>query len=139
MDNIHLHREVNNVSVVQKIKHIYPINSREGYKEEYNYTYEHGYPLGYVAKDSNRKHIIVDNHVDFVILYDNNHVVGFEAAPQSVGHQYWEYLNLPAASCDYRTSGEVVYFSYPLPTDLNSLHVIWTYSLRFKHWDPNEE
>ena len=64
----------------------------DGETEREDFIYEKGYPLGYVASSNGQKVVMLNNHVDLVILYhdnpryEGNRIVGFEVQPRSIAH-----------------------------------------------------
>lgn len=131
---------VDNLPAAQKFKTIVS----DGEHETEDFIYEKGYPLGYVAASNGKKLVMLNNHVDLVILYhdnpryEGNRIVGFEVQPRSIAH--------PTSSDGGEelqcASGDVVRIASPTVPD--SLEVVWSYSVLFEEsdvqwasrWDP---
>eukprot|EP01083_Nonionella_stella_P098957 278344_1 len=113
--------------------------------------YEKGYPLGHVASSNGQKLVMLNNHIDLVILYHDNpryegmRIVGFEVQPRSISHDvdvasYRE--DDPESTSLSCTSSDVVRIASPSIPE--SLDVIWSYSVMFEassiqwasRWDP---
>jgi len=136
---------VDNLPAAQKFKTIIS----DGDKEIEDFIYEKGYPLGYVASSNGKKLIMLNNHVDLVILYhdnpryEGNRIVGFEVQPRSIAHDVANYnMENPDANSLSCSSSDVVRIANPSIPE--SLDVIWSYSVIFEpsdiqwasRWDP---
>eukprot|EP01084_Bolivina_argentea_P316506 548662_1 len=81
---------VDNLPAAQKFKTI--ISDGSGGAEVEDFLYEKGYPLGYVAQANGQRVVMLNNHIDLVILYhdnpryEGNRIVGFEVQPRSISH-----------------------------------------------------
>merc|ERR1711971_294364 len=114
-----------------------------------DFIYEKGYPLGYVASSNGKKLIMLNNHVDLVILYhdnpryEGNRIVGFEVQPRSISHDVssWNDKETEANSLSCSSSDVVRIANPSIP---ESMDVIWSYSVIFEasdiqwasRWDP---
>eukprot|EP00485_Elphidium_margaritaceum_P001540 CAMPEP_0202686920 /NCGR_PEP_ID=MMETSP1385-20130828/2674_1 /ASSEMBLY_ACC=CAM_ASM_000861 /TAXON_ID=933848 /ORGANISM="Elphidium margaritaceum" /LENGTH=632 /DNA_ID=CAMNT_0049341601 /DNA_START=80 /DNA_END=1978 /DNA_ORIENTATION=- len=136
---------VDNLPAAQKFKTIVS----DGDKEMEDFIYEKGYPLGYAATSNGKKLIMLNNHIDLVILYhdnpryEGNRIVGFEVQPRSIAHDASAWNDkTPEKTSLSCSSGDVLRIANPSITD--KLDVVWSYSVLFEpseiqwasRWDP---
>jgi len=136
---------VDNLPAAQKFKTIVS----DGQTEREDFIYEKGYPLGYVASSNGQKVVMLNNHVDLVILYhdnpryEGNRIVGFEVQPRSIAHDATNFDANDLEKNELRCStSDVVRIANPNLAD--SMDVVWSYSVLFSasdiqwasRWDP---
>lgn len=138
---------MNDLSAAQKFKTI----TTEGDKELESYIYEKGYPLGMsssYAFGKKSKIVLLNNHVDLVILYHSNSnstyispdisIVGFEIRPRSVKRRYnatsqWNEKMPQANSVDCSNHLDAMKIEGDKRLDsMETLDVVWTYSVSFE-------
>jgi len=130
---------VENFPAAQKFKTI----TTDGDKQVEDFVYERGYPLGDVAKQQGKLVVVLNNHVDFVILYHDGEatqpggrIVGFEVQPRSIKQEIqgtWNAETPEANSLSCAHNLETMKLVDLKPTE--TMDVIWTYSVMFQPSD----
>lgn len=134
---INIYRIVDNLPAAQKFKTIIT----NGDKEIDDFIYEPGYPLGYIANSGGKKFIMLNNHIDLIILYhsdpryqDNGHrIVGFEVQTRSIDHNLasWDDKKLPQDNRLACNSNLNVLRLSDENGMKDTLDMVWTYSVKF--------
>lgn len=128
-----VHLIIDNLPAAQKFKTVI----KSGNKETEDFIYEKGYLLGHVANVGNNKAILLNNHVDLILLthgedkYKGGRIVGFEVRPASIKHIIngeWndKNIDLNSISCNSEDTMKI----NPITSD--KLDVIWSYSVTFE-------
>ncbi|XP_042452172.1 transmembrane 9 superfamily member 7-like [Zingiber officinale] len=102
------------------------------------HSYENGFRVGYKGRDNK---YYLSNHLSFRVMYhkdaesDDARIVGFEATPSSVKHDYtdWDDKNPKVSSC---TSDSKISPGSNVPQEVaEDAHVVFSYDVTFQSSD----